>query len=61
MMKPVKKYWLLVGNCKDYYKCSKHMKQNNSNSNSNKIQKQTGEHAEHKVPHAEAGGGGMEV
>jgi len=35
------------------------MKQNNSNSN--KIQKQTGEHAEHKVPQAEAGGCGIKV
>lgn len=57
MMKPRRKYWLLVGNCKDYYKCSKHTKENNSN----KIQKQTGEHPKHKVPHAEAGGCGIEV
>jgi len=32
------------------------MKQSNSN---NKIHKQTGEHAEHKVPYAEAGGCGI--
>jgi len=47
----------LEGKCKDYYKCSKHLKWNNSN----KIQKQTGGDAEHKVPHAEAGGCGIEV
>jgi hypothetical protein len=51
MMKRQRKYWLLVGNCNDYYKCSKHTKQNNSKSN--KIQKQTKGHAEHKVPHTE--------
>jgi hypothetical protein len=57
MMKPQRKYWLLAGNCKNYYKCSKHMKQKNSNRN--KIQKQTGEHAEYKVPHVEASGFGI--
>jgi hypothetical protein len=59
MVKPQRKYWLLEGKCKDYYKCSKHMKWNNSNSN--KIQKQTGGYAEHKVPHPEAGGCGIKV
>ena len=33
------------------------MKQKNSNRN--KIQKQTGEHAEYKVPHVEASGFGI--
>jgi hypothetical protein len=53
MIKPQRKYWLLVGNCKDYDKCSKHMKQ--------KKKKKTGEHEEHKVPQAEASGCGIEV